>query len=102
MPVVLPHHLLCYLYKHTSMFVKATTGLKQFWKHFHACTDPSLTWPREWNDSTVPMGLHGDDCRFTETGQKVICMSLNFLLDDSQQRYPLFAVRFETRLQLLS
>ena len=70
------------------MFVKATTGLKQFWEHFHTCTDPSIAWPRVWDEGMVPIGLHGDDCRFTETGQKVISMSLNFLLDDFPAALP--------------
>ncbi|OLP96134.1 Halomucin [Symbiodinium microadriaticum] len=63
-------------------------------KIVQGCKDVPIT--------NVPVPVHTRDAktstwrtetRFTESGQKVICVSLNFLLDDSQQRYPLFIIR---------
>ncbi|OLQ03914.1 hypothetical protein AK812_SmicGene13098 [Symbiodinium microadriaticum] len=34
------------------------------------------------------------ETRFTDGGQKVICVSMNYLLDEAQMRYPLFVIRY--------
>ena len=70
--------------------------LREFWAHARtrASECPEVAWP-----AAAPcgcphaLGLHGDDCRFTDSGQKVTVVSLNLLMDDSQRRYPLFVFR---------
>ena len=98
MPLILPHELCHYMYhrgsKHYGSDCEAE--LRKFWQHFKKCTnDVAIKWPHMWEDTCTPIGLHGDDCRVTETGQKVICLSVNYLLDETQRRYPLFIIRYE-------
>ena len=76
--------------------------LRAFWKHFQTCTHESIRWPHCYEDDCIPIGLHGDDLRYTETGQKLLCVSLNFLLDESQERYPLFVIRIVSRSMAVS
>lgn len=101
MPLVLPHELCLYLHKkHWYEEYACAAELKKFWHHFKECTnEAAIKWPSQWEASCVPIGLHGDDCRFTENGQKVICVSMNYLLGESQKRFPLFIIRCESRLQ---
>ena len=96
MPLVLPHALVKYLHGVKMLGkVSAPAELRKFWRHFKTRTDPSVRWPHYFKrHGVIPMGLHGDDCRYTETNQKIICVSLNFLLDERQERYPLFVIRF--------
>ncbi|CAE7190226.1 spp-11 [Symbiodinium microadriaticum] len=85
MPMILPHEICLYLYRHGSKHYGSddcNAELKKFWGHFKKCTNKeAIKWPHVWEDTCTPIGLHGDDCRFTETGQKVVCLSINFLLD---------------------
>ena len=46
----------------------------------------------------VPLGLHGDDCRYTDTNQKIDVLSMNILVDKAQERFPLVVLRHATRL----
>ena len=100
--MILPHELCLYLYRHGSKHYGSDdckAELKKFWGHFKKCTNKeAIKWPHVWEDTCTPIGLHGDDCRFTETGQKVVCLSINFLLDETQRRYPLFIIRCESQL----
>lgn len=101
MPLVLPHEICLYLHKKNKYAEYGCEAeLKKFWHHFKTCTDEAIRWPSMWEDSVVPIGLHGDDCRFTDSGQKVICLSMNYLLDESQQRFPIFIIRVESQLQI--
>ena len=94
--MVLPHVLLKYLHDMKMLGkVSAPAELSKFWRHFKTQTDGSVRWPHYFrNTGVIPLGLHGDDCRYTDTNQKIICVSLNFLLDADQERYPLFVIRF--------
>ena len=89
MPLILPHHLLAYLHKKFGGQMPHAEQLRAFWKHFQTCTHESIRWPHCYEDDCIPIGLHGDDLRYTETGQMLLCVSLNFLLDEGQERYPL-------------
>ena len=95
--MVLPHDLLAYLHKKFGGEQTPAEQLRAFWKHFQTCTHESIRWPHCYEDDCIPLGLHGDDLRYTETGQKLLCVSLNFLLDDAQERYPLFVLRIVSR-----
>ena len=44
----------------------------------------------------IPVGLHGDDFRFTAAGQKLVAVSLNFPLGEHRGRYVLFVIRCVT------
>lgn len=94
--MVLPHNLLQCLHDKYEQLADELE-LKTFWDHFQQCTSESLRWPHNFaqDDGSycIPCGLHGDDLRYTDTGQKLLCVSFNFLLDDMQERYPLFVTR---------
>ena len=100
MPMVLPHNLLQYLHaKHGQL--ASELELNTFWNHFRQCTEDSIRWPHNFENqdgsNCIPCGLHGDDLRYTDTGQKLRCVSFNFLLDENQERYPLFVIRMVPR-----
>ena len=97
--MVLPHELVNALHKRGQLDnMYDMQELREFWNHMlgHACSQ--VPWPCNIPEMTLPGGLHGDDCRFTETGQKIIVLSWNLVMDSSQTRYPLAVVRFVTWL----
>ena len=97
MPLMLPHEVCHHLHR-KSKHCGSEAELHKFWCHFKSRSKEHLKWPFMWEETCVPLGLHGDDCRFTDGGQKVICFSMNYLLDETQMRYPLFIIRYETQL----
>ena len=75
---------------------------EEFWQHMEAqgqLVPPAAR--HTWRD-IVPLGLHGDDCRFTQAGEKLLAVSLNFPLGPLRGRYPLFLIRVVTSAILIS
>lgn len=100
MPVVLPHDVLNALHKEGRLpNVCPTSELRQFWKHFGA---QQLPWAANVPPDAIPLGLHGDDARYTDTGAKIIAVSLNCLLDPAQDRWPLIIIRAATWYRMKS
>ena len=99
MPLVLPHELIGALHStgRLAELCKAE-DVQEYWAHFRrqAACNAEVGWPLNAPEGALPIGLHGDDCRFTDGGQKIIVFSSNLILDDSQMRYPLFAIRYVT------
>ncbi|CAE7252570.1 unnamed protein product, partial [Symbiodinium sp. KB8] len=93
MPLILPHELCLHLHR-KNKHCASEDELHKFWSHFKSRSNPEMKWPFMWDATCIPLGLHGDDCRFTDGGQKVICVSMNYLLDEAQMRYPLFVIRY--------
>ena len=94
MPLVLPHELLNAL--HTSGRLQDlcdAEALTAFWDNFKSHESSQVQWPRLGTWGMVPLGVHGDDLRYLENGSKLIAFSMNILVDDSQERFPLFAIR---------
>ena len=97
MPVMLPHDIVCGLEKYGRLQKLASPEqLAEFWTHFRNEVSEEICWPAHapaGHPGPVPLGIHGDDCRFTDTGQKICCISLNILVDNAQTRFPLVAIR---------
>ena len=94
MPIVLPHDILNAL--HHCGRLQELAGLddiKQFWDHYRDHISDDIQWPVGAPDGAVPLGMHGDDSRFTDSGQKLLVLSLNILHDPTKARFPLVAIR---------
>ena len=101
MPIVLPHELLhCLDHCGKLRELCDQRDLADYWAHFHSNVSMHVQWPVEapLAQLAVPLGLHGDDCRYTDTNQKIIILSMNILVDKTQQRFPLVVIRHATRL----
>ena len=101
MPIVLPHELLHCLDQCGKLRELCDQrDLADYWAHFHSNVSMHVQWPVEapMAQLAVPLGLHGDDCRYTDTNQKIIILSMNILVDKTQQRFPLVVIRHATRL----
>ena len=99
MPVILPHELVAALHKTgelTNMY--DMQGLREYWDHVIGHATTQVPWPNNVPDMILPAGLHGDDCRFTDTGEKIVVISWNLVLDSRQVRFPLAVIRFVTWL----
>ncbi|OLP83931.1 S-antigen protein [Symbiodinium microadriaticum] len=82
MPVILPHELVAALHKTgelTNMY--DMQGLREYWDHVIGHATTQVPWPNNVPDMILPAGLHGDDCRFTDTGEKIVVISWNLVLD---------------------
>ena len=106
-PIILPHELVPWLLGGLNAGdLRDTIGSRQsildYWKNVEVTQMP-------WHPSThtdkdlehiIPVGLHGDDFRFTNGGQKLVAVSLNFPLGERRGRYVLFTIRCVTWLQV--
>ena len=99
MPVVLPHELIHALDSAGRLKQLCPQhALKEFWEHFRSEASAEVPWPKlSPPGHPYPLGLHGDDCRYTDTGEKLLVVTCNLLLDDSQLRFPLVAMRCVSR-----
>ena len=95
MPLVLPHEVIFRLHMMGRLEgLSPKKDVEHFWEHFKAHESSSIQWPIAAERHMLPVGIHCDDCRYTESGEKLIVLSLNFLLDgDVQDRFPLFVLR---------
>lgn len=93
--MVLPHDILFGLHESGRLAkLCPKQSLVEFWDNFKAHVSSHIQWPVAAERSMLPIGVHGDDCRYTESGQKLIIFSMNLLLDGLiQDRYPLFVIR---------
>ena len=95
MPVVLPHDVLNALHECGRLRQLYTDeDLCYFWGNFKQHESSVVQWPAQAQRGMIPIGIHGDDFRYTEHGQKLVLVSMNVLIDsEMQDRFPLFAVR---------
>ena len=67
--MVLPHELVHAL--HQDGWLDRACGadaLREFWAHFRASSSEDVAWPTNAPSGHAhPLGIHGDDCRFTES-----------------------------------
>ena len=70
--------------------------IDRFWQHMEQYT----SWTKHHGactDRMVPLGLHGDDGQYNSAGDKLIVITVNFLLEKETQqsfgRYPLVTLR---------
>ena len=103
MPLVLPHDVLFALHASGRLEeLSPKRSIEEFWEHFKAHESSPIQWPVAADRSMHPVGIHSDDCRYTESGQKLIVFSMNLLLDgDVKDRYPLFVLRCVTDLTFI-
>ena len=103
MPVVLPHELIYALHsKGCLQSLSPEAELHEYWEHFRnqAAANPEVGWPLTAPaGEAVALGVHGDDCRFTDQGEKIIVVTCNLIMDRSQTRFPLMVIRFASWCQ---
>jgi hypothetical protein len=104
--LVLPHEMIAHIYRRGKQeeFL-APAEAPAYWRHVR---DRTAWGGQHWADSdTIPLGLHGDEVRFTTQGQKLLGITYNAILADRdhgniEQRFLFFAmmaseiIRFET------
>ena len=95
---MLPHELMYALHsKGCVQSLNPEAELHEYWEHFRkqAEANPEVGWPLGAPPGeAAALGLHGDDCRFTDQGEKIIVLSCNFIMDSSQTRFPLMVIRY--------
>ena len=97
MPVVLPHDILNALHQEGRLArLNPPAALRNFWDHFHGQASSEIAWPPMAPPDGLPMGLHRDDARYLDNGAKIIAISMNFMLDAVQDRFPLVVIRLAT------
>ena len=81
-PVILPHELLHYMAS-TGQFQVDSQELQEFWRlwSLHKPHHPAATEGLHW-----PLGLGGDDAKYTLAGSKVIIICINHILFDRKCR----------------
>ena len=80
MPVVLPHDVLNALHvcgRLRQLYTDA--DLCEFWDNFKQHESSIIQWPAKAERGMLPIGIHGDDFRYTEHGQKLVLVSLYVL-----------------------
>ena len=101
-PIILPHELVPWILRDLSASeldeVAGSAGeRRKLWLHVSA-GHPGWN-PCPHNESQlpdyIPVGLHGDDFRFSQSGSKLLTLTLNFPLGYKRQRFPLFLIRVE-------
>ena len=91
-----PRHTQCSASGRTISKVKPPAALRNFWDHFHGQASSEIAWPPMAPPDGLPMDLHGDDARYLDNGAKIIAISMNFMLDAVQDRFPLVVIRLAT------
>ena len=98
--MVLPHSLMKFLLSGVSEdllehVVGSGDSIAEFWEfltnaQYNPCTHTRC---KDKMKTVIPIGLHGDEFRFTQNGEKILAVSLNFVLGHRRARYPLFLLR---------
>ena len=98
--MILPHEVVPWLLNglnSTDLYdtIGTPQSVQQYWSHVE---QTGMPWhpglhPTTDLDKVIPVGLHGDDFRFTAAGQKLIAISLNFVLGERRGRYVLCVLR---------
>lgn len=77
-PVILPHELLSWLAEHHRFYV-APGAIKSFWQRWKQFKPYH---PAQETEIHNPLGIGGDDARYTLGGAKIIIICLNLVLVD--------------------
>ena len=88
LPLILPHELLDYLHRSNKIVVNPEK-VKQYWTRYKAFKSPSHPCCKDDLLPHSPLGLAGDDCKYTLSGSKVIIIAFNLPLHDQQRKQEL-------------
>ena len=102
---MLPHTLIPWLFSNRTeaeiaSIAGAPAAIKQLWKHLRVHAPawdpcPGVDIDNGTIENILPIGVHGDDFRFTQGGEKLLAISLSFPLGNKRLRFPLFVIRAE-------
>ena len=79
LPMILPHEMLDYLHRNKRIAV-SQADIQSYWetyKKFKSADHPCCK-----NMRHSPLGIAGDDCKYTLAGAKVIIIGFNIILHD--------------------
>ena len=104
--IILPHQLLPWLLEsrpreQRERMIGTPGDIAEYW----ACTQGQPGHPAAMSgDATnltefIPVGLHGDEFRFTQAGEKLMAVTMNFILAGERLRFPLFLIRWVSWIQ---
>ena len=105
LPVVLPHRLVEWLVELDLMHHSDREGKGRYWKHLAS----RLSWAKEHVEDYglchEPIYLWGDDAQYNERLDKLVVVSMGFVLDKrpaAESVYPLFCYRCDTRINTIN
>jgi len=84
LPIILPHEMLDYLHRSKKIVVNPEQ-VKQYWTRYKAFKSPSHPCCKDDLLPHSPLGLAGDDCKYTLSGSKVIIIAFNLPLHDQNE-----------------
>ncbi|CAE7221914.1 unnamed protein product [Symbiodinium sp. CCMP2592] len=96
LPVILPHLTVEYLL-HTRKVVVCQADVEEYWRHLQgAKVQWALDHPGAF--SCVPLGIYGDEGQISKSGDKVMVITFNFVLDNRAgdgviHRFPIATLR---------
>ena len=103
---MLPHELIPWLLRDRSRkeideIVGTAEEIREYWKRTeNEAWHPGRILAKEDVDDCIPLGLHGDEFRFTTvSNEKLLAITLNFPLGERKLRFPLFLQRCDPRLE---
>ena len=85
LPMILPHEMLDYLHRSNKVVVN-TEQVKQFWTRYKAFKSSNHPCCKDALLLHSPLGLAGDDCKYTLSGSKVIIIAFNLPLHDQKRK----------------
>ncbi len=102
MPMVFPHELVAWLVDNGlwNDSEKDRRETARFWDHFRGL---KIDWATRHpaTSSHRPLGIYGDDARYTEQGQKFLGVHMNDVLEDGKDsmrnNWPIWVLRCATR-----
>ena len=96
MPIILPHELMGYLKTNNVLKNFDMDDVAAYWRH----AGKYMSWAKNhWGTTAnhLPAFLYGDDAQFDEAHNKLLVVSLGFLLDgrrsSMETHHPLFVLR---------
>lgn len=85
LPIILPHEMLDYLHRSKKIVVNPEQ-VKQYWTRYKAFKSSSHPCCKDDLLPHSPLGLAGDDCKYTLSGSKVIIIAFNLPLHDQKRK----------------
>ncbi|CAE7247436.1 Ogfr [Symbiodinium sp. CCMP2592] len=105
--VILPHRLLPWLLQGRTReqrenLIGTPADIAEYWSHTQGQPGHPATLSGDGVNlgEFLPIGLHGDEFRFTQAGEKLMAVTMNFVVAGDRLRFPLFLIRCVSWMQI--